>query len=99
MPKKLPRGARTLAVREYLKKNPTAKVKDVVAELAKTGMTVSEGLVNVVKYKKAKRKKVVERASSEGVDIKQLIAVKKLADQIGGLARMRSALSALEQLQ
>lgn len=99
MAKKLPRGARSQAVREFVAQNPNATVKEVVDGLAKTGMNVSEGLVNVLKYKKARKKRVIKHASSHGVDIKQLIAVKKLIDELGGMEQMRFAMTALEQLQ
>ncbi len=62
-------------------------------------MKVSEGLVNVLKYKKARKKRVVKKASTQGVDIKQLIAVRKLIDEVGGMEQMRFAMQALEQLQ
>ena len=99
MAKKLPRGARSQAVRDYLAKNPEAPVKQVVEALGKEGMSVSEGLVNVLKYKKARKKRVLKNASSHGDSVKQLIAVKKLADELGGLDQMKSAMNALEQLR
>lgn len=99
MAKKLARGARSQAVREYLAQNPTAKVKDVVDALAKTGISVSDGLVNVLKYKKARKRRVIRNASTHGVGVKQLIAVKKLIDELGGMDQMRFAMTALEQLQ
>ena len=99
MGKKVARGARSAAVREFVAKNPTATVKEVVEGIAKTGLNVSEGLVNVLKYKKARKKRVIKNASTHGVDIKQLIAVKKLIDELGGMDQMRFAMTALEQLQ
>ena len=99
MAKKPARGARSQAVRDYLQKNPKATVKEVVEGVAKSGMKVSEGLVNVLKYKKARKRRVIQRASTNGVDIKQLIAVKKLIDELGGMEQMRFAMQALEQLQ
>jgi hypothetical protein len=99
MTKKLPRGARSQAVRDFVAKNPTATVKEVVDGVAKTGIKVSVGLVNVLKYKKARKKRVIKDASSHGIDIKQLIAVKKLIDELGGMEQMRFAMMALEQLQ
>lgn len=93
------RGARSQAVRDYVKKNPKATVKEVVEGLAKEGMKVSVGLVNVLKYKKARKTRVIKNASTHGVDIKQLIAVKKLIEEVGGMEQMRFAMQALEQLQ
>lgn len=99
MAKKPERGARSQSVRDYLHKNPQATVKEVVEALAKDGMKVSVGLVNVLKYKKARKRRVLHKASKQGVDIKQLIAVKKLIDELGGMEQMRFAMQALEQLQ
>lgn len=99
MAKKPARGERSHAVRDYLQENPTANAKEVVEALAKAGMSVSEGLVNVIKYKKARKKRIIKKASSKGVDLKQLIALKKLADDMGGMDQLKSAMDALEQLR
>lgn len=102
MAKKLVRGARSQAVRDYLAKNPTANVKTVVEELAKEGIKVSGALVGAIKYtkgKKAKRKRIKAAAVSEGLDLNQLIAVKRLVNELGGIERVKHALTALEKLQ
>lgn len=43
-------GSKSQAIRDYLKANPGANSKTVKDDLAKTGLSVSEGLVNKVKY-------------------------------------------------
>ena len=101
MAKKPARGARSQAVRDYLKSNPSANVKTVVEELAKGGMKVSAALVGAIKYAKAKKKRrrrVAAAAASEGLDIQKLIAVKKLVNDLGGVEEVRKALTALEKL-
>lgn len=101
MAKKAVRGARSQAVREYLAKNPTAGVKVVVEELAKQGVNVSAALAGAIKYtkgKKAKRKRIRAAAASEGLDIKQLVAVKKVVNELGGIEQVRDALAALAKL-
>jgi hypothetical protein len=49
---KLERGARTQAVKQYVKDHPTAGLNDVVAGLKEQGMTVSASLVSKIKYAK-----------------------------------------------
>ncbi len=46
------RGYRSKMVREFLSKNPDSSPKDVVKALAKKRVTVSLGLVSVIKYSK-----------------------------------------------
>lgn len=46
----LKRGARTKAIREYLKTNPSAGPQKIVADLAAQGIEVTLGLVSNVKY-------------------------------------------------
>lgn len=50
-------GSKSQAVRDYFKANPDASAKAVKEALAKDGVSVSEGLVNKVKYSKPSRKK------------------------------------------
>lgn len=50
-------GSKSQAIQDYLKANPGANSKTVKDDLAKTGLSVSEGLVNKVKYSKPAGKK------------------------------------------
>ena len=105
MAKKPARGARSQAIRDYLAKNPESKVKGVVEGLAAEGTKVSAALVGAIKYakgksaRKARRKQVRATAISEGVDLQKLIAVKKLANDFGGLDEVKKIVAALEKLQ
>lgn len=53
----------------------------------------------MLKYKKARKRRAIQKVSTRGVDIRQLIAVKKLIDELGGMEQMRFAMQALEHLQ
>lgn len=102
------RGAKTQAIREYLAANPAQGPKDIVAGLKAQGMTVRPGLVSAVKYGKSRAKKArrltvrvaARRTSRNGsITVEQLLEVKKLADSIGGVEQVQSALDMLEQLR
>jgi uncharacterized protein YneF (UPF0154 family) len=57
-------GSKSKSIQDYLKANPGANSKTVKDDLAKTGLSVSEGLVNKVKYSKPARKKTGGRKST-----------------------------------
>ena len=63
------RGAKSAAVREYLKANKRAKPKEIVAALKAQGINVSTNLVSVIRatagIKKAKRTAVAAVASHD----------------------------------
>ncbi len=67
-----PEVNRSQAIRDYYKANPTAKAKEVVDALAKKGITVSVGLVNIVKSKhnKAHAAKKAVTSQAKSVDKK-----------------------------
>jgi hypothetical protein len=73
-------------------------------------MKIKLGLANSIKYSKRGKKgrrrvkahamQAAARHTKNGsVTVEQLIEVKKLADSLGGLEQVRSALDALEQLR
>jgi hypothetical protein len=107
---KLKRGEKTKAVRDYMAANPTASPKEIVAGLAATGMKIKLGLANSLKYGKRKpgrkpgRRRALTvtaaaRTSNGAVTVDQLIEVKRLADSLGGIGHVRSALEMLESLR
>jgi uncharacterized protein YneF (UPF0154 family) len=57
-------GSKSQSIRDYLKANPGANSKVVKDDLAKTGLSVSEGLVNKVKYSKPAGKKTGGRKAT-----------------------------------
>ena len=103
--------SKSAAIREYISANPSAGPTAIYDALTKQGIKVSKGLVSVVKYSKPKSGKRRDRpvkaqaASTKGVSkpsgsmsASDLIAAKKLADSIGGIAKTREALDLLEKL-
>ncbi len=90
---KLERGVRSKAVRDYLAANPKSSPKKVVAELKKTGVDVSLGLVSVIKYSKASRGKK-DKGTLDG-----LLHAKKFIDQVGGIEAAREAIELIEKLR
>lgn len=106
MAKKKPvRGVRSQAIRDYLSQNPKATPKEIVAGLKEKGIGVSLGLASIVKYKNKPAKVRGRRASRNGkqpqtaVTAADLMAVKTLADSVGGIENARQALALLEQLR
>lgn len=99
------RGSRSAAVRDYLKENPSASPKKVVAALKETGIEVSEGLVSVIKYRKptagaGRRGRRASLLGSGGeINASTLLEIKRVVDSLGGIEKAREALSTLEQLQ
>ncbi len=97
---------RSQAIRDYLAEKPKATPKEVVAALKGTGVDVSKALVSNVKYTKKTTKKkgsvktvAARRLVPASLSVADLLEVKKLADQLGGVKAMRQALDTLEQLR
>ena len=104
---RMKRGKKTQAIREYLAAHPTDGPAAVVAGLKAQGIMVKANLVGAIKYGKARGKRprpsvrvAARRTTGNGsITVEQLLEVKKLADSIGGVEQVRSALEALEQLK
>lgn len=97
---KAKRGEKSAAIRDYLAANPGARTVDVVAALKKQGIRVSSQMVSTLKGKVG-GKSVKKRAASKNVaspSIEDLVAVKKLADQLGGVEKARAAIAILAKL-
>ena len=90
------------AVRDYLAANPDASPNDIVAGLKQQGITVSPGLASNVKYtsrsKAGKRGRPAgrgpgrPRSGNGALTAADLIEAKRLADQLGGVEKVRKAL-------
>ena len=78
-------------IREYLKKHPDAGPKAVVEALKQEGIEVSEGLVGQVKYRP-------ENKIQPPITADDLIALRELAYQLGGIDRLREAIDKLEEV-
>lgn len=85
--------------------------KDIIAELAKDGITVSSAQVSTTLrdagYRRRRRRAVAavgagnrsdRRSVSHGLDLEALIATKALVDKIGGIETAEEALRALKRL-
>lgn len=108
------RGAnKSEAIRGYLEQHPNATPKEITAALKAQGIEASPGLISVIKYGgkgkgagNGRRKKVAHRGGAAGggrpvttrLSAEDLFAVKNLAEQLGGIQEVRSALDALERL-
>jgi len=105
---------KSAAIREYLDQNKRAKPKEIVAAMKEKGLDVSPQMVSTIKtkYKGRRRRKMSGQEVGNGlvndrrgrprksgkVSIEQLIAVKRLADQVGGVQAAREALDVLAKL-
>ena len=95
------------AIRDHIADHPDDGAKAIVAAMGKKKIKVTEGLVNNVKYalagkKKRRRKKkaaTTQRTVSDKISISTLVQAKKMADQLGGIEKAKTALAALTKLQ
>ena len=90
-------------IRDYIAGHPDAPPKAIRLALSEQGVEVSDGLVGVVKYGGKKSKKAasahrVSRRSKGGLSVDDLIEVKRLADELGGVKELRKALELLDEL-
>lgn len=112
MAKKKRRVNKSEAIRKYLAGNPDATPSEIIPALREKGIKVTPGLVSNVKStsgpnrrrrKNSRKKKIVKmrrpgrRAATE-LSAVDLVAVKELADQLGGINEARRALDMLETL-
>ena len=103
---KPPRGAMSQAIRDELAANPTAMPKDVMATLKAKGIQVTGQMVSSIRgkmagggKKKRRRKKKAAAVAGDQVSMSVLVQAKRLADQLGGVAKAKVALDALTKLQ
>ncbi len=92
-------------IREYVKANKKATPKAVVEGLAKQGVKVSYALVSNVLYRK--KNSVGKKRGRPGrppkaaasLSAEDLVRLKDVVDQMGGVRAVRTGLDLLEQLQ
>jgi hypothetical protein len=97
---KAKRGAKSAAIREYLAENPKTRNIEVVAALKQKGIRVTAQMVSNLKGKvggKSVKKRTASK-NSGSPSIEDLIAAKKLADQLGGVEKARAAIAILAKL-
>jgi len=101
-------GAKSEAIRTYLAANPDAGPTAVVAALKEQGVKVTVGLVSNLKFRLANpagkrgRPAAGRRAFKNGhaeITTDQLLAAKRMADELGGVEAARAALDALVALR
>lgn len=94
---------RSQCIRDYIAQHPKATPKAIKQALLKQGVEVSDGLIGVVKYGKKPKKGAsaqrVPQKANGSLSIADLLKVKKLADELGGLDQLRKALGMLEELR
>src|SRR5262249_25037799 len=96
---------KSAAIRDYLAKNPKAKVSEIVAALAAKGTKVQPSLVYFIrskskaKAKKARRAKATAVASSNGMadPITVVKGIKELAGQAGGIKKLKELVDLLAE--
>ena len=84
-----------------------ARPRDIIAALAAKGITVTSPQVSMTLkaagLRKGRRKKKVVAASKNGksaaLNIEDLIKVKELAVQLGGIERLKETIAVYEELQ
>jgi hypothetical protein len=99
---------KTKAVAAYLKDHPRAKTKQIAEDLTKQhGVEFKPTAVSTIKHQLKKRGALKGKrgpgrkaaASSNKVDVADLVAAKKFAERFGGAEKARQILSVLAQLE
>lgn len=98
------------AIRDCSAANPSFSPKEVAEALAKNGITVTPEYVSTIwSLDKAKTRKVKKKAaaatraaapkaSGESLTLDALVQARKLAEQLGGIEKVQSAIDALKKL-
>jgi hypothetical protein len=101
MPKAKKRGVKSQAIRDLLKENPKMPVSEIVSTLATKGIKVSRPNIYVIRLKMgAKRRKKIRRkvqtiVGGNGDTLTVIRSVKGLAEEVGGLARLKELVEAM----
>jgi len=100
---KKPEVNKSQAIRNFLKKNKKSKAQEVVAALAKEGITVSIGLVHTVKAKSKRRKKAVKQVvaavAPTGIGVPEIKAAMSFLKTVGSDAAAKQALAAAVEIK
>ena len=94
-------------IRQLYKANPHLKAKEVIATLSEKGISVTEGLVYLIKGKILGRKGRRRRAQKIVANVAQttgnadalstVLKVKSLAEQVGGMKKLKALIDAITQ--
>lgn len=93
------------AIREHLRQNPRARVKEVTAALAAKGIKVSDNHVYMIKSKSKARKRKANRvaatatAARSGISnpAEAVMQVRRLAHDLGGLRNLKQLVDVLSK--
>jgi len=95
------------AIRDQLKENPKMKAKEIIASLAAKGIPVKDGLVYFImgqnKGSKGRKKKANSMIATVAVTtgatdaLATILKVKGLANQVGGLKKLKAIIDALSE--
>jgi hypothetical protein len=108
MPRQKGEPNKSQAIRDLLKTNRRMTVRKVIDTLAEKGMTIRPGLVYYVKGEmKGKKKKMAKGAAQKAAGatatsapnsdaLTTVLKVKKLAEEVGGLKKLRALVEALD---
>jgi hypothetical protein len=96
---------KSASIRELLKENPKASVKEIVSILGDRGIKVSANLVYLLKSKmkqktrRAKRQRAVDASQKVGIadPVKLIVEVRRLAEKAGGIRRLKELMDLLAE--
>jgi hypothetical protein len=104
MAKKSTGGTKSALIRNYKRDNPAAKPKEIAEALSKTGEKITPAFVSTVlsnEKRRGKKKRGGGRKPgpvSAASGYENLVQAKRLADQMGGVAKAKAALDALARI-
>ena len=105
MAKKSTSGTKSASIRNYKAQNPSAKPKAIAEALSKAGEKVTPAFVSTVlsndkRRGKKRRGKPGRKPGRVGAaaGFESLVQAKRLADQMGGVAKAKAALDALAKI-
>ena len=97
---KKPEVSKTQAVRDYLKANKKARNSEVVAALAKQGISITANYVGNIKAKHNKRRRAVRTVVAKGgVGIPEVKAALAFLKATGSVAAAKQALAVAEDIK
>ena len=95
------------AIRQQLAANPKMKAKEIVAALKEKGIAVKEGLVYFIKGKvkgrRGRKKRAqgmvakVAQTTGQGDALATILKIKHLANDVGGLKKLKAIVDALSE--
>lgn len=91
-------GSKSQAIRDYKAAHPDAKPKAIVAALAEMKITVTPATVSTTLSMDKRKSKKTRKSKDNSSTLETLIQAKKMADQMGGVAKAREALNALAKI-